>query len=442
MPATVDNRIQTLSDLLSQYTREGELYERLPDGKVRCYSCGHRCLIHEGRQGICRVRFNEGGRLYVPHGYVGSFQLDPIEKKPFFHAYPGSKALSFGMLGCDFHCSYCFLKSTRIATSEGLRRIDALFEEGQTLRKIGQEEVRRPTHDVMVYTHTGQPHRVQKLFCHSYRGKMIRIHARYLPPVECTPEHEFLVIGTPPISSPVCPHFVRAEHLTPEHLLAVPKRYPFSHPVTIDTVELLQPLVKPYHVKRTISREVLEEVMELSAAGVSSREIGQRIGKEASHVRHLRSKLNRGVWDLERLGEVDTPLIIDDGHVRLPKEHRPGVPRSLSLDTRLAKLLGYYCAEGRVSRYRDRIHSATLNFSFGHHEEALADEVIALLEDVFNVHAQKVYRDTSIGIYIDKVSIAFCFEALCGHGARTKHVPSLLYQAQREVAESFLRAYA
>src|SRR5262249_8385087 len=50
---------------------------------------------------------NAGGTLLVPHGYVGALQVDPIEKKPFFHALPGSLALSFGMLGCDYHCSYC-----------------------------------------------------------------------------------------------------------------------------------------------------------------------------------------------------------------------------------------------------------------------------------------------------------------------------------------------
>jgi pyruvate formate lyase activating enzyme len=53
------------------------------------------------------VRFNDGGKLRVPWGYVAALQIDPIEKKPFFHILPGSDALTFGMLGCDFHCSYC-----------------------------------------------------------------------------------------------------------------------------------------------------------------------------------------------------------------------------------------------------------------------------------------------------------------------------------------------
>ena len=96
-----------LKDLLAKQTKEGGLYEKMPNRWVRCFACGHRCKIPPEKDGICHVRFNRDGTLFVPTGYVGSLQLDPIEKKPFFHAYPGSKALSFGMLGCDYHCAYC-----------------------------------------------------------------------------------------------------------------------------------------------------------------------------------------------------------------------------------------------------------------------------------------------------------------------------------------------
>jgi len=96
-----------LSEVLHGMTREGELCERHPDGSLTCFACGHRCLVRPGREGICRIRYNQDGVLRVPHGYVGSLAVDPIEKKPFFHALPGSLALSFGMLGCDYHCGYC-----------------------------------------------------------------------------------------------------------------------------------------------------------------------------------------------------------------------------------------------------------------------------------------------------------------------------------------------
>jgi len=97
----------TVANILDGLTRDGELYEALDDGSVHCYACGHRCLIREGKRGICQVRFNEGGKLRVPWGYVAALQSDPVEKKPFFHVLPGANALTFGMLGCDFHCGYC-----------------------------------------------------------------------------------------------------------------------------------------------------------------------------------------------------------------------------------------------------------------------------------------------------------------------------------------------
>jgi len=99
--------MSTVAEMLDELTRPGSLYETLADQAVRCYACGHRCLIREGRRGICKVRFNRGGTLFVPWGYVAGLQADPIEKKPFYHLLPGSDALTFGMLGCDFHCGFC-----------------------------------------------------------------------------------------------------------------------------------------------------------------------------------------------------------------------------------------------------------------------------------------------------------------------------------------------
>lgn len=94
-----------------------ELVEAISKGRVRCYACGHECPIPDGAVGVCKVRFNRGGTLRVPWGYVGGVQCDPVEKKPFFHARPGALAFSFGMLGCDLHCSYC----QNWVTSQALR---------------------------------------------------------------------------------------------------------------------------------------------------------------------------------------------------------------------------------------------------------------------------------------------------------------------------------
>lgn len=109
----------SLRDILDQRVHEADpsLVENLGNNRVRCFSCGHCCPIPEGQAGVCKVRFNRGGKLYVPWGYTAGMQCDPIEKKPFFHAYPGALAYSFGMLGCDLHCAYC----QNWVTSQALR---------------------------------------------------------------------------------------------------------------------------------------------------------------------------------------------------------------------------------------------------------------------------------------------------------------------------------
>ncbi len=114
----------TLRNILDEKVREADLslYEKLENDRVRCFSCGHCCPIPEGQPGVCKVRFNRGGTLYAPWGYTAGMQCDPIEKKPFFHAYPGALAYSFGMLGCDLHCGYC----QNWVTSQALRDPSAL----------------------------------------------------------------------------------------------------------------------------------------------------------------------------------------------------------------------------------------------------------------------------------------------------------------------------
>jgi len=113
--------MKTLAEQLAEQVREAELYRPLDRNRVECFACGHRCPISPGFAGVCKVRYNRDGKLYAPYGYVSSAFCDPIEKKPFYHALPGTRALSFGMLGCDLHCAYC----QNWVTSQALRDVRA-----------------------------------------------------------------------------------------------------------------------------------------------------------------------------------------------------------------------------------------------------------------------------------------------------------------------------
>ena len=88
--------------------KEGMLYERLSDQRVRCNLCAHRCVIAEGKRGVCQVRENRGGTLYsLVYERLIAQHVDPIEKKPLHHFYPGSTAYSIATPGCNFRCQWC-----------------------------------------------------------------------------------------------------------------------------------------------------------------------------------------------------------------------------------------------------------------------------------------------------------------------------------------------
>jgi pyruvate formate lyase activating enzyme len=88
--------------------REAMLYESLEEGKVQCRLCAHRCLIKEGKRGICGVRENQGGRLQtLVYARAVARNVDPVEKKPLFHFQPGSRSYSIATVGCNFRCLFC-----------------------------------------------------------------------------------------------------------------------------------------------------------------------------------------------------------------------------------------------------------------------------------------------------------------------------------------------
>ncbi len=89
-------------------TQEARFWESLTDGKLRCHLCRFHCVIAAGRRGRCGVRENSNGRLFtLVYGQSISEQVDPIEKKPLFHFYPGSRVLSMATVGCNFRCLHC-----------------------------------------------------------------------------------------------------------------------------------------------------------------------------------------------------------------------------------------------------------------------------------------------------------------------------------------------
>ena len=129
--------------------REAMHYVELNEKKVRCELCGHNCVISDSEVGICKVRRNIDGKLYsLNYGKIISLMLDPIEKKPLYHFYPGSKTLSLAMQGCNFKCQFCQNSSiSQINTPNDINGEELLPED---IIKIAKAK----NVDIISYTYT------------------------------------------------------------------------------------------------------------------------------------------------------------------------------------------------------------------------------------------------------------------------------------------------
>jgi len=109
----------------SQYP--GRWWHKLPDGRIQCDLCPRDCKLHEGQRGACFVRKMQGGEMILTtYGRSSGFCIDPIEKKPLAHFYPGSSVFSFGTAGCNLACKFC--QNWDISKS---RAMDRLMDQAQ-----------------------------------------------------------------------------------------------------------------------------------------------------------------------------------------------------------------------------------------------------------------------------------------------------------------------
>src|SRR5438874_723608 len=87
---------------------DGRWWHKLDDGRIQCDLCPRDCRLHEGQRGACFVRMREHDRMVLTtYGRSSGFCIDPVEKKPLNHFYPGSSILSFGTAGCNLACKFC-----------------------------------------------------------------------------------------------------------------------------------------------------------------------------------------------------------------------------------------------------------------------------------------------------------------------------------------------
>lgn len=361
--------------------RQAELFRDLPSGRVQCTACARRCQIGEGQIGFCGVRGVVGGKLYLlVYGKVMAGHIDPIEKKPVVHYRPGSKIFSIATSGCSWACSYCFAPETPILTDRGIAPIEEIYNSSDADGEVGFPE------SVRVLSHTGQWRIVDKVFRHSYKGKLLRIRPYYLPELRCTPNHGVYVADQK--SGKLVKK--RADQLHVGDFLAVPSPSPSMLTTSIDTA------------------------MELRLA--------------------IRGE--------KGLRAPATELLSDSSTVRFRRSKKSGIPRSIPLTEEFGELLGLYGAEGSSIRSSSRPNSWSVTFSFGAHEVELIERTEQLIMRIFGLRTMRVTQGPVIRVCVGSSELGLLFSHLMGTDCCNKRVPDVvLFNRSEAFRLGFIQGY-
>jgi len=417
--------------------KEAKLWKKLSDSRVQCRACSRLCIIDKDKTGYCRTRKNIGGKLVsLVYGRTLTLSIDPIEKKPLFHFKPGSLCTGVSTYGCNFSCAHCFVPNTTVLTEKGVYSIREIFEIGQKEKIQNDGSYTRELEGHKVLTNNSNFLNVLHAFRHNYLGEVISIRGRHIPEIECTPDHEVFVY------SPHQDKLVkkRASSLSVGDFLQVPKIKVLGKKTSLDMAELLSDIAVRVPKPRRKTIPNLDKLCEMKEKGMTSRQIGAELGLNPTYVRTFFSKLRK----LGKSGLLfdEIKLVVEGNYIRFKGAKNKAICRFISLDEKLARILGYYCAEGCVVKSKQRPNSYCLIISFGSSEEELAYDARNLFKDIFDVNARIENGKTStIRISVGSNAIALFFKSVCGHSAKAKLVPSFLMSAPECVRLSFLRAY-
>ncbi len=407
--------------------RSGRIWEKTERAKAmlkQCRVCPRNCDVNrwDGELGTCASGRYAEVASYFPH----------FGEEDCLRGWRGSGTIFF--THCNLKCVFCLPPDALVATEHGLRRIKDIFAMGEDERVWHGGFVCFLDGKVRVFVWQGHLAPVTKAFRHFFAGELVRLKPYNCPPLLLTPNHEVFAVH------PSAPHRlfkVRADCLTKEHYLVVPKRPPVNEDVLLEVSTLLEPVAEQAwaSVRRRYSDD---QIAELLALPRKSQELAALTGYHPAYIRKLRGQWRKGLLVVTGKG-VNPNIVQEHGKVRIKGENRPGIPAQIPLDERLAWLLGIYCAEGHVTSDKNRRNAARIVFSFGHKEMALVNRTATLLRELFGVEPRKQWRRTTVTVEVGKTSLALFFSALCGRNAKEKQVPDILLKAKPEIAQAFLQ---
>ena len=423
--------------------KEATLYQHLPHGRVRCTACARYCNIPEGKIGLCGVRGNVDGKLQLfVYGKIIAGHIDPIEKKPVTHYMPGSKIFSIATTGCNWLCQYCFTPETSVFTNQGVKTFAGLYQEGKSEVSHGLSSERN-TPGVTALTHRGHFKPIRQVFRHFYHGPILTIKPWYLPAIRCTPDHKILTSSDPTVH----PRKVQARFLTKKNFVVIPKIREQKGTTTIDLEAFLSEVDLPKRRRIRTTRQwrlnysTLKIIRQLTKEGLTRREIGRALKLQPATVRSARSRMSRA--SLTDLSSRYAPFNVASSPSRIKLSNaKSDFVRFLRLDEDFARLLGYYCADGSVSKSRNRPNSFHIAFTFGKEEESNIRDVQRIITDIFGLKSYVIYQGPTAHVSLSNSVLGHLFRELCGRDSYTKKVPKIVLTCtKKRIVRGFLTGY-
>ena len=393
-----------------------------------CNFCRWRCGVDRivgSKHGTCQLEAASRVSSYFHH----------MGEELVFRGTEGSGTIF--LTSCNLRCQFCLHPDTFVVTQRGPARISELYAGSGFEVDYGGGHARFPE-GLFVFSQDGRPVRVTKIFEHAYRGNLILIEPLYAPPIAITPEHELMAAKGKEAGL----RRTKASNLAEGDIVLIPRIRGATDPSrALDVPGLILSRTRE-SVYRTGAESRLErvaQVVEFSKAGATSREVGAITGYHPAYVRRLRGQIGKQGFPAS---EHRNDLVFEEGKVRLKTEKRPGIPVRLRIDEPLAEFLGYYCAEGHVSKSSNRPSSYNVVLSFGHHEWNLVTRTASLIKYLFGNIPHVCQRKTTWTVEIGKASLGLLLQELCGNRASNKRVPEFLFRAPSRVVETFLDAFA
>ncbi|MGA8858058.1 MAG: radical SAM protein [Candidatus Bathyarchaeia archaeon] len=392
-----------------------------------------KCIFCEWRCKVDRVEGKRKGACHLDStARVATFFRHFGEEPPLVDQH-GSGTIFF--TSCTFRCTFCLHPSSYVTTEDGPVRVDRLYEQTGDETQHNRGYVRIPNG---IYTSSadGRWVEVTKVFKHDYSGPVIVIKPLYAPDIIVTPEHQILAANGPGL--PLVK--IRAADLSVRHWLAIPRANFTESAKILDVRRIIERSAAglSFATGARSRLPVIQQAIALSNAGQTSFEIGDQLGYGPSYVRTLRSRVRREGFPPPY--KPNTP-VVENNKVRLRTEKRPGIPKKLKIDELLAEFLGYYCAEGFISKDSSRPSSFHVVLSFGRHEKSLVERAARLVRELFGLTPSITERRATITVELTKSSLALLISSLCGTSAASKKVPTFLYHAPQSVVQAFLHAY-